>query len=117
MLLKAARVSMPIHVHALQNAGLSRGPSGSLSCDSIAFMVHSGRISFELLVKERFVSLMFQFPSPDEQLLSNDALDAELAVNSARSYVGWATQALGCSGASPTDLPTVIFHDQIQTCL
>ncbi len=46
-------------------------------------MVYAGRIWFELVVIERLGSLMLDFPTTGELFVSKDALDNELAGNSA----------------------------------
>lgn len=54
-----------------------------LSSDMSDSMVYPGRIWFELVVIERLGSLMLDFPTKGELFVSKDALDTELAGNSA----------------------------------
>lgn len=108
---RAVRIGMLAHVHALQNAGRVPCASGSLSCDGTALMVYPGAVCFEFVVIERFGGLMLEFPAPGQLFVSKDALDPELAVNSACPWVGWRRQALDSCGASPAGLRALAFHD------
>lgn len=49
-------------------------------------------------LQERLHGVMVQIPSPDEELLSHDVLDAVLAAYAAHLYARGATEAVGCPG-------------------